>query len=74
MYLGIFLAGVSIQLLSCVHLTCPTIGMNPISDIIERQFAAERLEQCFCEVGAETVVTEAAAYVGVYPAVEGSGG
>lgn len=50
MNLEVFATGVMVQLLSSLHVTQPTLGMNPFSDLAERQFAAQRLEQCFCEV------------------------
>ncbi len=39
-----------LQLLCHLQLTSPAIGMNPFSDLVEMQFSAQRLDQCFCEV------------------------
>lgn len=39
-----------LQLLCHLQLTSPAIGMNPFSDLVEMQFSAQRLDQCFCEL------------------------
>ena len=43
--------GVGVYLLCCLHTTQPSPGMDPITDFIKAQFSAQRLDECFCEVG-----------------------
>lgn len=50
MNLRVFVIGVVAQILSGLHLTQPTLGIHPFSDLVDRQFSAQRLDQCFCEL------------------------
>lgn len=50
MRLNLLAVGVVAQLLCCLRLTHPSPGLNPFQDLMEREFSAQRLDECFCEV------------------------